>query len=27
VGRLTPQHVPAETREQLLAAFRDRKRS
>ncbi len=27
VGRMPPQHVPAETREQLLAAFRDRKRS
>lgn len=27
VGRLTPQHVPAETRERLLAAFRHWKRS
>ena len=27
VGRLTPQPVPAETRQELLAAFRDRKRS
>ena len=27
VGRLTPQHVPAETRERLLAAFRNWKRS
>jgi anti-sigma factor RsiW len=27
VGRLTPQDVPDETREELLAAFRDWKRS
>jgi anti-sigma factor RsiW len=27
VERLTPHHVPAETRERLLAAFRDWKRS
>jgi anti-sigma factor RsiW len=27
VGRLTPQHVPAETRERLLVAFRNWKRS
>ena len=27
VGSLPPQHVPAETRGRLLAAFRDRKRS
>lgn len=27
VGRLTPQHVPPETRERLLAAFRNWKRS